>query len=561
MHRGIPFIIAGTLTLLSSSPSSYAATCSVFALNALTIPRVTVTSASETTATGDNPAFCDVRGSIDTGGNAAGFRIQLPTNWNHKLLVYGVGGTGGSVETPSPNRVDRARSLADGYATAVTDTGHSNKSNADASFALRPDGTPDLPALNDYFYRAAHALTVAAKRLVPAWYAEQSVERTYFDGCSNGGRMALIGGERYPADYDGIIAGAPAISQLQILALLKAARSQIAPEARLSPEQLPLISAAFQASCDATDGVQDGVVQDPARCTFRPADLLCKPNQSDQCLSPTQVAGLSNYLAPIRDQRGNVLLPGFMVNDVGPGPINFRQYAMGLTAPTDPTAAEPWGGAAPARGWALGDTVLKYIVYRNIQYNTADFALNTNGVISDAALRRYRIASRDADAGDPAALDRFIKTNRKLIIYHGFGDHALSPLETIRFYQQLAAHTGGGYSKLVRNVRLFMVPGMQHCGAEPGLNSFDTLSALDAWVTHGIAPDAIVATDYNDKANPAAGVKRTMPLCPFPAQAHYSGSGDVNVASNWTCPPGDRTLLSIGPVGRAAGIASLTKPR
>jgi feruloyl esterase len=552
-------VIAGSLALGVAAGPALATECSVAALNALAVQQVTVTTATDTPASGGNPVYCDVRGSIDTGGNAAGFRIQLPANWNHKVLVYGVGGTGGSVETPSPNAVDRADSLIKGYATAVTDTGHRNKSNADAGFALHPDGTPNLPALNDYFYRAAHALTVAAKHLVPAYYATKSVERTYFDGCSNGGRMALIGGEHYPLDYDGIIAGAPAISQLQILALLKAARSQLSPEQRLTPDQPAMIDAAFQASCDATDGVRDGVVQNPASCKFKPADLVCKAGQSGQCLTQAQVNGLESYLAPIKDQRGNVLVPGFLLASVGPGPLNFAQYAMGPNAAPDPAAAEPWGTAPPARGWALGDTTLKFIVYRDASYNTQSFPLAANGVIGDAALRRYRAAGKDADADNPAALNGFIRANRKLIIYHGFGDHALSPMQTISFYERLAARAGGNYAALERNVRLFMVPGMQHCGREPGINSFDTLSALDAWVTHGVAPTALIATDYVDKTNPSAGVKRTMPLCPFPAQAHYAGDGDVNAAANWTCPAGDRSLLAVGPVGVAAGMRAAAK--
>jgi feruloyl esterase len=320
-----------------------------------------------------------------------------------------------------------------------------------------------------------------------------------------------------------------------------------------------MIDAAFQASCDATDGVRDGVVQNPASCAFKPANLLCKPGQSSQCLTQAQVHGLESYLAPIKDQHGTVLVPGFLLANVGPGPLNFAQYAMGPNAAPEPAAAEPWGTAPPARGWALGDTTLKFIVYHDVNYNTQSFPLAATGVIDAAALSRYRAATKDGDADDPAALNAFIGSNRKLIIYHGFGDHALSPMETIRFYERLAAREGGNYATLARNVRLFMVPGMQHCGREPGINSFDTLTALDAWVTHGIAPVALVATDYVDKANPGAGVKRTMPLCPFPARAHYSGNGDIDAATNWSCPPGDRSLLTVGPVGIAAGMRAATK--
>src|SRR2546429_2568279 len=197
--------------LSAAAPSASAAmpNCTVATIAALGVPRMTVAAATVVPAAAPNPEYCDVRGSVDTGGNSAGFRFQLPVNWNGKLLFYGVGGTGGNVLAPSPNGVDRAASLVKGYATPVTDTGHQNLNNADASFALTAPGVRNTAALADYYYRAAHEVTVGFKLLLPRFYGAASVERAYFDGCSNGGRMALEAGKHFPADFDVIIAEAP----------------------------------------------------------------------------------------------------------------------------------------------------------------------------------------------------------------------------------------------------------------------------------------------------------------------------------------------------------------
>ena len=523
---------------LGAAHAQTAVTCSVEALNALATPRLTVTAAAPIAASGTIPAHCDIRGSLDTGGNTAGVRYQLPETWNRKLLVYGVGGTGGSVEVNSANPTDRAIALARGYATAVTDTGHQEKTGANASFALRPDGTPNQPAIDDYLHRAAHLLTVAGKHFVPAAHAAKSVDRTYFDGCSNGGRMALVGAERYPSDYDGIIAGAPVTSLLQIPALLHGARSLLPAEARVSAAQLDLVTKAYQDRCDAADGVRDGLVQNPARCDFKPSELLCKPGQTSDCLTQKQVDGLTDYARPLTDRQGNVLSRGLPINNIGPAGSDFERYALGPAAPAEPDGAMPWPDlGTAARGWLFGDSFLKYVLFRDPTYDSRRFRISARGVIDDPALPRWRALVRTGDPSDAAMMDGFIRSGRKMIIYHGYGDHALSPMQTIDFHGRLAARHGGA-DRLGRNVRLFMVPGMQHCGSGPGLSAFNTIDALDAWVTRGEAPATIAAAEPNDRANPAAGTKRSLPLCPFPAQARYAGTGDVTAAANWTCPGG-----------------------
>jgi feruloyl esterase len=447
-----------------------------------------------------------------------------------------------------------AQALVKGYATAVTDTGHQG-GNADASFALLAPGVPNTPAFVDYAYRAAHEVTVAAKQLLRDFYTAGSVERSYFDGCSNGGRMALIAAMHYPDDYDGIIAGDPATNERLILSLLKGAKANLAPpSARLPATLLPIIDAAVYASCDAVDGVTDGLIQNPALCAFDQQSLVCASGNAANCLTQDQADGLERYLRPLTNEEDRVLIPGFSVTDLSGGPANFELYALGPNPPVDPTGPEPWADGPAARGWALGDTFLKYLVYRDPTFNTQTFPLSVEGVVDDEALALYDEGTQLANADDPAALAAFVDKGGKAIIYHGFGDHAISPFLMIRVYETFATWYGG-YEALQEHVRLFMVPGMNHCGGGPGPNSFDTLTPLERWVEEGVAPDALIATHHVNN-DPSLGVDRTMPLCQFPEEARYRGTGDVNEAANWTCPH-NRRLLAGGPAAVQAGLTGL----
>jgi feruloyl esterase len=535
----------------AASAAAPAPTCSAASINALRVSTMTVTSATDVPAAAPNPEYCDVRGSVDTGGNQARFRIQLPVNWNQKLLFYGVGGTGGSELASSANPVDSAAALSKGYATAITDTGHQNTNNADTSFALTAPGSVNKNALNDYLFRAAHEVTVAAKELLKRFYGTRPA-RAYFDGCSNGGRMGLIEATRYPKDYDGIIAGDPTVTQLQVLALLKGAKAFLNPAgARIPVAMLPVIDAAYTSSCDAVDGVMDGLVQNTARCSFDPQTLVCAGGNASNCLTPNQATGLKNYLRPLTDEKGNVVVRAFSGSDLSEG--NIQTYALGPNAPIDPNAAEPWGTLAPARGWALGDTFVKNVVERDPDFNTQDFQVSLDGVVARDALKLYTSRTQNGTADNPDDYKDFLKGGRKLIIYHGLGDKALSPYVSMKLYEGLAEKQGG-YDRLQQSARLFLAPGMQHCGGGHGPNSFDTLTALEQWVEHGMAPDSLLATHFvnNNRSLPA---DRTMPLCTFPTQATYRGSGNVNDAANWSCVPNER-MLEIGTEGAQAGVGS-----
>jgi feruloyl esterase len=515
---------------------------------------MTIVSATEVPARPPNPSYCDVRGSVTTTGHgaaagSAGFQIKLPSNWNGKFLFLGVGGLAGSLN-PSVNPSDLAQSLIKGYATAITDTGH-QAFVLDGNWALVSPGVADKPKVTDYFYRAAHDVTVAAKRLVEAAFNAE-IRYSYFDGCSNGGRMGLMEATRFPDDYDGIIAGAPFLDMRVAINTAKTMKQMLTPATYIPAAKLTAIDRAISASCDAADGVADGLIQNPANCSFEPDTLV------PGTLTQGQVDTLRAYLGATRDRRGRLIYTGFSVSDLtGNFPVNqgIDFWTTGVVPPIDFTANEPWGNSRPpfiALNWEIPDNFLKFFVERDPEFDVRDFDVSTDGLVSDRALALFDRRTRRGNADSVARLLSFVGRDKKVLMYHGFSDPALPPFRTVKYYEDLAELTGG-YRELQENVRLFMAPGMQHCSGGPGPNAFDTLTALERWVEDGIAPHAIVASHYV-KNNPALGIDRTMPLCMFPAQARYSGAGNVNEASNWSCARRDRRLLEVGANGVAAGL-------
>ena len=550
-----------------AAPAAHAATaCSVGAIEGLAVNGVTIVSATAVAAAGTTPAYCDVVGQLNTSGGgappgSAGFELQLPANWNNKFLFYGVGGLAGAGYPDfSANPVDRAGALAKGYATAITDGGHL-AGNTDASFSLLAPGKPDRAKLADYYYRATHDVTVAGKQLTVLFYDQQPITEAYFDGCSNGGRQALVEATRFPSDYDGIIAGDPFFDLRSVIGGARLAKQELSPANYLPATLLPLVDAAINASCVKLDGVDDGLIQNPAACSFDPYSLVCQAGQETGCLSTGQADTLNAYFSAVRNVYGGLVYPGFSVSNLSTSATGSLTgggadvWTTGLVPPTDFTAREPWGnsGFSPAGyGYQFSDHIIQDIVNQDPGSNLRDFPVSTDGYVDNAALALFDARTGAADASDPAHYSRFIRSGRKLIIYHGYSDPALTPYRTIGLYQQLADNAGG-YSKLQGSVRLFMVPGMQHCIGGPGPNVFDTLTPLEAWVEQNAAPASIPAAHYvND--DPTKAVDRTMPLCPYPTQATFSGTGDVNAAASWSCAPNE-LLLKVGPNGEQAGLS------
>ena len=499
--------------------------CSVDALNRLGVKGVQVSK-----ATGAD-LYCAVEGTVRTHGEgvddgSARFALQLPNDWQRRFFFMGVGGNAGTL-TPSVNAVDRASALGKGYAVIVQDSGHVGN-GTDAGWARLADGKPDKAKMVDFLYRAAHDVAVTGKAFVRAYYAAP-VEHAYFDGCSTGGRMAMMEAERFPGDFDGVIAGDPAMdyhSTLLRFAVQKAALSS--QSAWLSPQTLRTLDAIVTAKCDAIDGAKDGLVQDPAACSVKPSDLVCRGDETGDCLSPEQALVLRSYTSSLHDRHGHFLYPGWAITNLS-GPRGASYWNTGETAPDLTHVEAPWGddpNAAP-RGWTFARQALSFWMGmgpdQSLMGLDVDPATNTVGDGLVAALDKTFGA---AETKDPAKLLPFIRNGHKMILYHGTSDPAIPAARTVLFYNDLLHVLPKGRD----DVRLFLVPGMQHCSGGIGPDQFDTLSALEAWVEHGQAPEAIAASTKPDSEAP-----HRLPLCPYPRQARYSGSGAVTDAANWAC--------------------------
>jgi feruloyl esterase len=543
MSMAIRHAWISAIAILLANNAHASTNCSAERVAALRVSRISNIAAKPIAAEDGQPAHCLVEGSVVTKGQgtregSAGFQMRLPEAWQHRFLFMGVGGNAGNFR-PAVNAVDRLSALGKGYATIVTDTGHKGN-GSDASWTVDSDGKPNAATRTDFFHRAAHDVTEAGKALAEAYYAGRIVH-SYFDGCSTGGRMAMMEAERYPRDFDGIIAGDPAMdyrSQIGRIAMQKQLLSS--PAAYLPQSVLPTIDKAIRAACDELDGIKDGLIQNPGQCHFKVETLLCKPGQSVDCLTAPQVATLHTYLSPLRDSAGRFIYPGMSPSDIA-GAHGIQAWTTGLTAADFNHLDAPWG-AEPQHspsGWNYANQAIKFWLGFGPDARLDAFDVNPRtGVVGRASLKRLDAVFADAITRDPRALSAFVRQGRKMIMYHGFSDPAISPFRTTQFYREFAA-LQGGYARAKRSVRLFMAPGMDHCSYGPGPDRFDTLSAIEAWVEHGKAPDSLIATATDPDA-----VKRSMPLCPFPTAAAYRGAGDVNDAANWSCTQNEKLLKS-----------------
>jgi feruloyl esterase len=522
-------LLAGTPAAALARPD-----CTVDALNALHVPGVQVTTATAAAATGQTPAHCAIEGTMQTKGEAAPpgsarFALQLPDAWQQRFLLMGVGGNAGTL-TPAINATDRATALGKGYAVIVQDSGHIGN-GTDAGWLRAPDGKPDRAKMVDFQYRAAHDVTVTGKQFAKAYYAAP-VQHAYFDGCSTGGRMAMMEAERYPADFDGVIAGDPAMdyhSTLLRFAVVKVALSSAA--AYLSPDTLKTVDKVVTARCDAIDGATDGLVQDPTQCKIKPADLICHDGATTDCLSPQQAAVLKTYTSPLHDRHGNFEYPGWSITNLS-GPRGAGYWSLGDNPPDLKDPESPWGddpNNAP-RGWTFARQALSYWMDMGPQQSMLNLDVDpATGIVGDKLVAALDKTYGAAETKNPSKLLPFIQQGRKLIIYHGTSDPAIPPARSILFYNDLATLMHGT-AKTQANVRLFLVPGMQHCSGGIGPDQFDTLSAIEAWAEHGNSPEAIPASTKSDSPAP-----HSLPLCPYPKQARYNGSGAVTDAANWAC--------------------------
>jgi feruloyl esterase len=482
-------------------------------LAALALPDVTITAA-ETVAAGafspslpegrslsDGqaqqyaalPAFCRVAATLTPSADSdIKMEVWLPVeDWNGKLQAVGNGAFTGSLRQGGGRSM--ATGLERGYATASTDTGHVGGS---AEF-----GYEHPEKVIDFGWRSVHEMTVTAKDVIAQFYGG-GPEHSYWFGCSAGGRQALKEAQRFPEDYDGIIAGAPGNDWMGRAAgsLRVAKHLEHHEDARLPEAKVQLLHDAVLAACDAADGVEDRVVGDPERCQFDPGVLECSGVAGDDCLTAAQVATAEMmYASPTNPETGRSItgvLPGSEPNWTD----------MGWTRSARTTGIEQY----------------RYLIYGDRDWSIDDFDFETDIVAAE------EVDNDTLNALDPN-LRPFLDSGGKLLAYHGWADAQISPANATQYYDRVLETVAD--EPLVRDgFRLFMAPGMGHCAGGEGPNAFDALTVMEEWVEQGKAPDQIIASRTRDGA-----VDRTRPLCPYPQRAVYSGTGSTDDAANFVC--------------------------
>jgi len=466
------------------------------------------------------PEFCRVVAEDKpTTDSDIKIEVWLPTSgWNGKFRGQGNGGFAGEIDYRS-----LGLAVLQGYASAATDTGHAAE-GTNAAWAL---GHPEK--IVDFAYRAIHEMTVVGKAATKAFYGD-GAKHSYFANCSNGGRQALMEAQRFPEDYDGILAGAPANYWTHLLssALYDAQITTSDPASYIPTSKIPSIAKAVNAACDANDGVTDGVLNDPRKCHFDPATLLCKAADSDSCLTQPQVTALKKLYAGAHDSQGREIFPGFLPG----GEDGQGGWPLWIS------------GAAPGQSllFAFGGGFFSDMVYDKPDWDYKKANLDEAVAAADKKFAHVLNATE-------TNLQPFASRGGKLIIYHGWNDAAISALNSINYFESV--QTKMGQADADSFLRLFMVPGMQHCGGGPGPDVFGQFGtspqndaqhniylALEQWVEKGAAPSTVIAAKLTG-AGSAAAVEETRPLCAFPQAAKYKGTGDTNDAANFACaaPP------------------------
>lgn len=435
------------------------------------------------------PAFCRVVVNLKpTADSDIHSEIWLPLiAWNGKFLEVGNGGWGGPVDYG-----EMADGLAHGYAVAATDDG--NTTRGSAAFLM---GHPEK--MVDFAYRAEHETAVEAKLLIRSFYGREA-RLSYWNGCSGGGREGLLEAFRHPEDFNGIVAGDPANMRRNAWALWLANETFKDPASVIPPAKYPAIHRAVLDACDANDGLKDGLIENPEQCHPDFSKLACKGADGIDCLTPRQVKTAQTIGSPATDAAGHVYFPR-----LEPG----TELAWGRLA----------GGPEPG---TLFWGEFRYVVYRDPKWDWRNFDLARDAAKANAV-------NQGVLELDPH-LAAFAKRGGKLMIYHGWADQQVAPGSSVEFYKD-AVSASGDAAHAADWVRLFMIPGMGHCGGGEGPDTFDKIGVMEAWVESGKAPARIVAAHHT-----AGGkVDRTRPLCPYPQMARYGGSGSVDDASNFRC--------------------------
>jgi feruloyl esterase len=472
------------------------------ALKALSLPHVTITSA-EFVAAGNAapgrggrggagaplPAHCRVAATLTPSADShIEMELWLPTeNWNGKFLAVGNGGWAGSISLDA-----MAPALRRGYATASNDTGHKGGS---ASFVV---GHPEK--LIDFGYRAMHEMAVRSKEMIQAFY-KRGPQLSYYQGCSTGGRQGMMEAQRFPEDFDAIIAGAPVHNMVHLNVSQVALQVDMLknPARLVPPEKRTLFANAVVAACDQHDGVKDGIVSEPRACKFDPAVLACKAGDGPGCLTGAQVENARSAYASVTKKNGTLVYPGR-----SPG------FESGWRIPTQGAALNP-----------LFTDMPRYVGRQDPNWDPMTFDLETD---LGLALKNAGFV----EASDPD-LATFKARGGKLLLYHGWADPGPAPENTINYYDAVNKKLGGRQDDWMR---LFLMPGVGHCGGGVGPDQADLLGAIEHWREKGEAPAQIIATRPAGRGGTSP---MSRPLCPHPQVARYKGSGSTDEAANFSC--------------------------
>jgi feruloyl esterase len=490
-HVAIP-VIAVVFAAAPARASDHAE-CSHLVM--LKLPDVKVTDAT-TVAAAPGGAIrvphCRVNGSI---GSEIHFTLLLPDDWNRKFVMGGGGGFVGQIQNQA------GTSINDGYATVGTDTGHQG-GITQADWALN-----NLERQLNFGYLAVHRTAEAAKAILRSYYSA-SETKSYFSGCSNGGRQALMEAQRYPEDFDGIIAGAPAYDFTGVAAQFVKDMQAVFPDPRnlsarvFTPEAMKAIEAQIVAKCDALDGVKDGLIDDPRACKVDVGSLTG--------LNEAQQAALKTIYAETRNKDG-VIYPAQPVGGEGETGNGWLQWIVGGAAPLP-------GQTAPSARFAFGTEVFKYLVFNDASWDYSRYEFSNYK--KDTALTATFLNATNPN------LDAFKARGGKLILWHGWSDPALTALGSIRYFEQVQARD----AKSDEYFRMFLMPGVLHCAGGPGPDIADWTTAMADWVENGKPPDRVVA-----KKMSAGAISRTRPLCAYPQKAVYKGSGSTDEAQSFAC--------------------------
>jgi feruloyl esterase len=432
------------------------------------------------------PAHCRINAILRPSADSEiEMEAWLPENWNGKFQFVGGGGWAGIISFPA-----MANALVEGYATASTDTGHKG---GNALFAINH---PEK--VTDFAYRSVHETAVQTKALIAKYY-DRTARLSYWNGCSTGGRQGLMEAQKYPDDFDAIIAGAPANFQTHLHAwdLSVAVPALKDPAAAVPAAKLAMLSKAAVEACDASDGVKDGLINNPRACKFDPSVLLCRGADSESCLTPPQLESVKRAYGTTKTKSGDAVFPG-----------------------KEPGSETGWVGVLAGQA-APGVSVGSF----QVAYNDASWDAKTFDLDRDLKVVDEKVGSI-INAVNPD-LSAFKAHGGKLLLYHGWDDTAISPGNTINYYESVLKKMGGRQDNWVR---LFMAPGMQHCGNGPGPNQVNYMAVMERWRESNVAPDTMTAYHVTNNR-----VDMTRPLCPYPQVATYKGTGSTSDAANFTC--------------------------